>query len=265
MLDTSMTRSRHNLTVDGVSINVSSMHDAVTSVIDAVQRDEKFSVFTLNLDHVVQLEKRIDFRNAYRRAKFVTADGFPIVILGKLLGTDIQRTTGADLIEPLCAEAQKRNLPIFLLGSNSITLAATARALSKRYRGINLAGFFAPGPNFDPYSPEADFAMESIRRSGARLCFLALGAPKQEVFAARCLERLEGTGFLCIGAGLDFIAGTQTRAPTITQKIGLEWAWRMVKNPKRLGPRYAKCMAAAPKLLVKTLPQIINARVRRTA
>ena len=265
MLDTSLARSRHNLTVDGVSINVPSMPDAVTSVIDAARRGEKFSVCTLNLDHVVQLERRADFRNAYRRARFVTADGFPIVILSRLLGIHIQRTTGADLIEPLCAEAQKQHLSIFLLGSNNVTLAETAKALSRRYKGIRFAGFFSPGPDFDPYSQEADFAIESIRRSGARLCFLALGAPKQEVFAARCLDRLDGTGFLCIGAGLDFIAGTQQRAPAITQKIGLEWAWRMLKNPRRLGLRYAKCVAVVPKLFVKTLPQIISARTRTAA
>lgn len=265
MLDTSLTRSRHNLEVDGVAINVPSMREAISLVIGAARRGENFSVCTLNLDHVVQLRRRVDFRNAYRRAKFVTADGFPIVILSRLLGTHIQRTTGADLVEPLCAEAQKRDLPIFLLGSNNITLAETAKALLQRYKGIRFAGFFSPGPDFDPYSPEADLAIESIRRSGARLCFLALGAPKQEVFAARCLDRLESTGFLCIGAGLDFIAGTQKRAPTITRKIGLEWAWRMVKNPRRLGPRYAKCMVITPRLLLKTIPQIISARIRTTA
>src|SRR3569623_468751 len=152
MLATSMARSRHNLTVDGVSINVPSMPDAVTSVIDAAERGENFSVCTLNLDHVVQLRRRTDFRNAYRRAKFVTADGFPIVILSRLLGTHIQRTTGADLIEPLCAEAQRRHLSIFLLGSNNTTLAETAKALSQRYKGIRFAGPFAPGPEFDSYS-----------------------------------------------------------------------------------------------------------------
>ena len=96
---------------------------------------------------------------------------------------------------------------------------------------MQVAGQFAPGSHFDPYSSEADFAVDSIRASGARLCFVALGAPRQELFAARCLDELDGTGMLCIGAGLDFIAGTQSRAPSITQKVGLEWAWRMLREP----------------------------------
>jgi UDP-N-acetyl-D-mannosaminuronic acid transferase (WecB/TagA/CpsF family) len=70
---------------------------------------------------------------------------------------------------------------------------------------------------------------------------------------------------LCIGAGLDFIAGTQTRAPSITQKAGLEWAWRMLRDPRRLGPRYARCMAAVPRLVARTIPQIVHARMRKAA
>jgi N-acetylglucosaminyldiphosphoundecaprenol N-acetyl-beta-D-mannosaminyltransferase len=254
-----------NLTVDGIAINIVSLPEAVTSIVSAAQGGDNFSVCTLNLDHVVQLQQRADFRAAYRRARFVTADGFPIVMLSWLLGTRIERTTGADLVEPVCREAGRKGLPVFLLGSNESTLATTARRLSERFRGLRVAGHFAPGSNFDPYSSEADFAIDSIRASGARLCFVALGAPRQELFAARCLDELTGTGMLCIGAGLDFIAGTQARAPSITRKVGLEWAWRMLREPRRLGPRYARCMAAVPRLVARTIPQIVQARMRKAA
>jgi N-acetylglucosaminyldiphosphoundecaprenol N-acetyl-beta-D-mannosaminyltransferase len=253
------------LTVDGVAINVFSLPEAVNAIVSAAQVGDNFSVCTLNLDHVVQLQQRADFRAAYRRARFVTADGFPIVVLSRLLGAPIERTTGADLVEPVCREARKRGLPVFLLGSSEPTLAISARRLSERFKGLKVAGYFAPGPHFDPYSDEADRAVDSIRSSGARLCFVALGAPRQELFAARCLDELNGTGMLCIGAGLDFIAGTQSRAPAITQKVGLEWVWRMLRNPRRLAPRYARCMAAVPRLVARTIPQIVNARMRKAA
>jgi exopolysaccharide biosynthesis WecB/TagA/CpsF family protein len=254
-----------NLTVDGIAINVPSIPAAVSSIMSAAQGGDSFSVCTLNLDHVVQLQNLPDFRAAYRRARFVTADGFPIVILGRLLGTPIERTTGADLVEPVCREAGKKHLPVFLLGSNEQTLAKTAERLTERFKGLRIAGCYAPGPNFEPYSEEADNAVERIRASGAKLCFVALGAPRQELFAARCLDELDGTGMLCVGAALEFIAGTQTRAPSITQKTGLEWAWRMLSEPHRLGPRYARCMAAVPQLLARTMPQIVNARMRKAA
>jgi exopolysaccharide biosynthesis WecB/TagA/CpsF family protein len=264
MSDTQPPHQR-NLTVDGVTINISSLPEAVSLIVSAAQHGDNFSVCTLNLDHVVQLQRRSDFRAAYRRARFVTADGFPIVVLGRLLGTQIHRTTGADLVEPVCQQAQKEGLPIYMLGSNSTTLATTAKRLSERFKGLRVAGYHAPGTNFDPYSREADFAIDRIRASGARLCFIALGAPRQELFAARCLDELDGTGMLCIGAALDFIAGAQSRAPSVTQKAGLEWAWRMMREPRRLGPRYARCMAEIPRLVVRTIPQIVNARIRKAA
>jgi N-acetylglucosaminyldiphosphoundecaprenol N-acetyl-beta-D-mannosaminyltransferase len=264
MLETP-TRPHHNLTVDGVTINVLSLPEAVSSIVSAAQHGDNFSVCTLNLDHVVQLQQRADFRAAYRRARFVTADGFPIVVLSRLLGTPVTRTTGADLVEPVCQEAQKKGLPIFMLGSNDRTLSITAKRLSERYQGLEVVGCFAPSANFDPFSREADYAIDSIRASGAKLCFIALGAPRQELFAARCLDKLNGTGLLCIGAALDFIAGTQTRAPSFTQKAGLEWAWRMLREPRRLGPRYARCLAVVPRLVARAIPQIINARIRKAA
>jgi N-acetylglucosaminyldiphosphoundecaprenol N-acetyl-beta-D-mannosaminyltransferase len=256
---------RRNLTVNGVVINVPTLSDAVTSIVTAARNGDNFSVCTLNLDHVVKLQDRPDFLAAYHRARFVTADGFPIVMLSRLLGTRIERTTGADLVEPLCQEAGKNGLPIFLLGSNDHTLATAARQLSRRYKGLKVAGCYAPGSNFDPCSEEADVAIRNIRASGAKLCFVALGAPRQELFAARCLDELDGTGLLCIGAALDFIAGTQTRAPSVAQKYGIEWAWRMIRDPRRLGPRYARCAAVVPGLVARTLPQIIDARIRRAA
>jgi exopolysaccharide biosynthesis WecB/TagA/CpsF family protein len=256
---------QRNLTVDGITINVSSLPDAVSSIVSAAQSGDNFSVCTLNLDHVVQLQERADFRAAYRRARFVTADGFPIVMLSHLIGTPIKRTTGADLVEPLCREARRRGLPVFMMGSNAQTLSLTAQRLAERFRGLRIAGTYAPGMNFDPYSSEADLAIDRIRASGAKLCFVALGAPRQEVFAARCIDELDGTGMLCIGAALDFIAGTQKRAPSITQKIGLEWAWRMLNDPRRLAPRYARCMAVVPRLVARTIPQIVTARIRKAA
>jgi exopolysaccharide biosynthesis WecB/TagA/CpsF family protein len=255
----------HGFSVGDVSINVLSMPDAVASIMTALQGDETFCVYTLNLDHFVKLRSAPDFHEAYRHARFVTADGFPIVMMGRLAGVPVARTTGADLVSPLCREAARRDLPVFLFGSTRLALTASVRRLSRRYRNLEFAGCLAPGPNFDPYSDDADFAIERIRSSGARLCFLALGAPKQEVFAARCLDELRGTGLICIGAALDFIGGTQIRAPHFAREMGLEWLWRMMNDPWRLGPRYARCLAAVPRLFALSLPQIVSAHRRHAA
>lgn len=264
MLDAQM-RQHDSLTIDGIAINTFSMPEAIDSIVSAAQDGDNFSVCTLNLDHVDKLNRQPEFRAAYRRARFITADGFPIVILGRLAGAPIERTTGADLVHPLCAEAGRKGLPVYLFGSNKLTLHRAARRLASRYPGLEIVGSHSPGLTFDPHSSEADAAIERIRASGARLCFVALGAPRQEIFAARCLDRLPSTGLLCIGAALDFIANTQNRAPRFTQKTGLEWAWRMMRDPRRLGPRYARCAAVIPKLAIRSIPQILNARMRKTA
>src|SRR3954470_12832432 len=141
-----------NLNVHGIDINILSPPEAVSSIVSAAQRGDNFSVCTLNLDHVVQLQRHANFRAAYRRARFVTADGFPIVVLSRLMGKRIERTTGADLVEPVCAEARKKGLPVFLLGANDVTLNMTAQRLSERFKGLQIAGSLAPGPGFDPYS-----------------------------------------------------------------------------------------------------------------
>ena len=93
---------------------------------------------------------------------------------------------------------------------------------------------------FDPASDAARQAMERVGNSGAALCFLALGAPKQELLAQIGRKTCPHTGFLAIGAALDFIAGHQQRAPRWMQRLGLEWLYRLAHQPRRLAGRYAR-------------------------
>ena len=116
-----------------------------------------------------------EFRAAYRRARFVTADGFPIVVLSRLTGTRIERTTGADLVEPFCAEARKKGLPVFLLGANNLTLEETARRLSKQFQGLKIAGCLAPGPGFDPYSERSRCCDRAYSRLGRQTLLRRVG------------------------------------------------------------------------------------------
>lgn len=252
---------QNSLTVDGISVNLPTMTDAVNAVVAATCRRKSFAVFTLNLSHIVQMRARSDFYDAYRRAEFVTADGMPIAVLGRMVGMHIERTTGSDMLTPICDAASLHNLPVFLMGANETTLAESERRLLARHRGLRIVGSYVPAAPFDPHSADADDAIARIRASGARLCVLALGAPRQEIFAIRCRDEVEGLGMLCFGAALDFLAETQERAPLAAQKAGLEWAWRAFKEPRRLGPRYLQCLAVLPGLVAETLPQILHAHL----
>jgi exopolysaccharide biosynthesis WecB/TagA/CpsF family protein len=249
--------------IDGQPVNGSNLSHAVEFVIERLVYSKSFLLCTLNLDHLVKLRESAALRQAYGRAELVIADGFPIVTLGHLRGCQLERATGSDLIEPLCAAAARRQLPIFLLGSTLPVLSASARRLRASCPGLEIAGVYAPPLKFDAWSPAADEAIESIRASKCRLCFLALGAPLQEIFALRAIDEMSGVGFLPIGAGLDFLAGTQVRCPRLFQTMNLEWAWRLLREPRRLGHRYARCGILFAGLLLTELENIVRGRLGR--
>lgn len=228
--------------IDGWSITTPTLDATVTAIAERAEHAESFTVFTLNLDHVVKLRRDAAFRDAYAQASIVTADGAPIVWLSRRQGADVHRTTGADLVLPMIDEAARRQIPVYMFGSSGGTLARAARAFANRTHGlIDIAGSDAPPTGFDPCGREADAAIARIAASGARIAFIALGAPKQEIFAARAKAQGVRCGFVCIGAALDFIAGEQIRAPKVMQRTGTEWLWRLATNPRRLAGRYAGC------------------------
>jgi exopolysaccharide biosynthesis WecB/TagA/CpsF family protein len=109
-----------------------------------------------------------------------------------------------------------------------------------------MAFVHAPPMRFDPENDAAGAILQDLKAQDIGLCFLALGAPKQEAFAARGRRDAPGVGFASIGAGLDFLSGRQNRAPLWVRKLGMEWLWRALSSPMRLGPRYAKCIAILP-------------------
>ncbi|MGQ0672238.1 MAG: WecB/TagA/CpsF family glycosyltransferase [Hyphomicrobium sp.] len=229
-------------TIDGWPITLADEAQTVGEVIAAAGSGEGFAVFTLNLDHLVKLRREPRFRHAYRIARYITADGAPVARLARWQDTTIMRTTGADLVEPLSAAAAAKGLSVYLFGTSPEVLARAGRELAERTDfALDIAGSASPGRDFDPEGPEADAALERIAASGAKLCFVALGAPKQEVFAARAVEKGVKVGFVCIGAALDFLAGAQIRAPRMLRSNGLEWLWRLVTSPRRLATRYVRC------------------------
>ena len=228
--------------VDGWPVNIVNQAEAVAKIIAAATRGESFAAFTLNLDHLVKLRSSAAFRKAYMHARFVTADGAPVAKLAQRQNMSIERTTGADLVVPLALAAAEHHLPVYLFGTSPQVIAESAADLNERCGGgLDIVGSAAPAMGFDPEGPEADAALDRIAASGARLCFVALGAPKQEILAARAVARGVKTGFVCIGAALDFIAGEQSRAPVFMQKHGLEWLWRLASSPRRLAGRSLSC------------------------
>lgn len=244
-----------------IAVTVTSLDDLLRDIATHFKQRKGFSLATLNLDHVVKLRDNTDFRAAYSAHSHVTADGHPIVWLSKLARQPVSLLAGADLIAPLAKLAGAMDMPVALLGSNEDTLQAAADVLQMQHAGLKVVKRIAPPMGFDPTGALADSYINQLDAAGVGLCFLALGAPKQELFAAHATKKTQTIGFVSIGAGLDFIAGSQVRAPMILRAIAAEWLWRLLTNPRRLGPRYAACLLVLPRLLISALKaRRLNAR-----
>lgn len=244
----------------GVTVNVATRAELLADLEQRLRRRAGFCLATLNLDHVAKLGTSPDFAQAYLDHSHVTADGNPIVWLSRLAGQQVDLLPGSDLIAPVAALAAQTGVPVALLGSTESALARAAGALEARFPGLETAVCIAPPMGFDPAGAQADAYIDTLRASGAGLCFVALGAPKQEIFAARASRQLPQMGFLSIGAGLDFLSGRQHRAPRLVRLLAAEWLWRLALNPRRLARRYAGCIAILPRLF----GQALGARLRRT-
>ena len=239
--------------IEGLKISALPLTETAELICRHAGSEEAKIVFTLNLDHVVKMRKDLAFRAAYEQAPLITADGFPIVLACRLQGKRVSRVTGSDLIGPISAEAARSGKSIYLFGSSLPILIKASRVLQESNPGLKIAGFFAPPQGFDPASEESRRFIAAIGDSRADLCFVALGAPKQEKFADYAQSLLTTTSFVCIGAGLDFISGAQVRAPTWMQRWGLEWLWRAAGDPQRLLHRYLLCMGALPGILARAV------------
>jgi exopolysaccharide biosynthesis WecB/TagA/CpsF family protein len=237
--------------VDGWGINIGCMDAAISAIIARAKASEVFTVFTLNLDHLAKLRSDKRFRRAYTHADIVTADGAPVAWLARRQDPTIVRAAGSDMLEPLLRAAAEAELSIFFFGSSQEVLTKAASELGRRTDGrLDVVGTLSPSRTFDPEGPEADLAIDSIVRSGARLCIVALGAPKQEIFAERARAKGIACGMVCAGASLDFVAGAQTRAPKAFRILGLEWVWRLALNPRRLAVRYVESAVVLADLVI---------------
>ena len=229
-----------------IVVNMSSLAQLQAEVLARLTKEQGFALATLNLDHLAKLSGSPDFRAAYAAHDLITADGNPIVWMGALAGQTLDLLPGSDLILPLSRLAVQVLAPVGLVGSTDDSLAQAAQALQKAVPGLHIVARIAPPMGFDPQGAGADDVLDQLNKAGVRLCFLALGAPKQEIFAARGRQKTPRIGFVSIGAGLDFLSGSQVRAPLWVRQFALEWLWRMLSDPRRMAGRYWRAALVLP-------------------
>lgn len=191
---------------------------------------------TPNVDHLVRLHEDAGFRELYADADYVLLDSrFLSRLLRVSRGVDLPVCTGSDLVARLFADVIRPGDPLVLIGGTP----GQARLLARRY-GLRRLAYHNPPMGFvrDPRAVEECLHFIEAH-SPFRFCLLAIGSPQQEIIARHLRQRGRARGLaLCIGAAVDFITGTRKRAPRGMQRAGLEWAYRLVQEPRRLARRY---------------------------
>jgi exopolysaccharide biosynthesis WecB/TagA/CpsF family protein len=198
------------------------------------------TIFTPNVDHVVLAERDADLARAYEDAALSLVDGMPVLWASRLLGARLpEKISGSDFVPELLDLAARRAWRVYLLGGADGSAERAAESL--RARDVNIVGVASPRIELhDGDAATAAYApiVSAIADASAHLVLVGLGAPKQERFAHAVAKRLAPAVLLGVGATIDFIAGAVPRAPPWMSRSGLEWLYRLAREPRRLWRRY---------------------------
>jgi N-acetylglucosaminyldiphosphoundecaprenol N-acetyl-beta-D-mannosaminyltransferase len=198
-------------------------------------------VYTPNVDHLMKLQHDAEFMAAYQQADYRVCDSQVLLYAAQFLGKPIKaKISGSDLF-PLFCEHHRDNLDIsiFLLGGGpGVAQQAQERINARTGRPIIVAAH-SPSFGFEKNEAEGQEILQRIRRSGANVLVVGVGAPKQEIWIARYRAHLPQIDiFLAVGAAIDFEAGNKPRAPEVISDLGMEWLYRLWSEPRRLWRRY---------------------------
>jgi N-acetylglucosaminyldiphosphoundecaprenol N-acetyl-beta-D-mannosaminyltransferase len=208
---------------------------------DMVARRERGYVIPAAVHAVMVAQEEKATWDAIQGGGLVVPDGQPLVWAMRLLGhPEASRVYGPELMGRYCERAARTGTRMFLYGGrNQGALVQLALNLRRRYSGIKIVGGYSP-PYRDLDSDEQDAIVGEINRSRADVVWVGIGQPKQEKWMARMQEKLDAPVLVGVGAAFDFHAGLVPQAPAWMQEIGIEWAYRLAQEPRRLWRRYAR-------------------------
>lgn len=243
----------------GQRLDATDYADATARVIDWANRGESRYVCLSNVHMVMQGWDDPNFRQIINAADLITTDGVPLVWCLRALGLpSAVRVYGPDLTLHVCATAAQQQLAIGLYGGTAQSLKEFAAMLQSRFPAIEIACSIAPP--FRPLTAAEDATYtKQLAESGARILFVGIGCPKQEIWMSEHRGRLN-MPMLGVGAAFDFHAGRVKQAPAWLQAIGLEWLFRLLMEPRRLWRRYAW---HNPRFVLFFIGQLLRGRRRR--
>ncbi|MCD8180948.1 MAG: WecB/TagA/CpsF family glycosyltransferase [Firmicutes bacterium] len=225
------------------------MSEAADTIVRFLDEDKLHKIYTPNSEIIMHAYKDEKFADLLNRAELLTADGIGVVYASKILKKPIkERAAGYDIARKVLEKINYTDHKLFLFGGKPGVAETAKKNLEKDYPELNIAGmrngYFKP--------EEEPEIVEEINRSGADIVFVCLGAPKQEQWIDRNADKLKVRVAMGIGGSLDVFAGTAERAPDFFCNHGLEWLYRLYKEPWRIGrmtelPKFAATVVAKGK------------------
>lgn len=213
-------------------------------------------IHTVNTDHIVNSEFDKEFKDfLYNFPKINTCDGFPLYASSIILSSKLpERVTGADLVHDILINQKSSHLKVYVIGGNETTINQAKRNILSKNSECAIIGYSCPSSTELFEEKYIENIKKELKTYNINLLILALGSPKQELWYKNSGIQEELNNLVTIGAGasIDFIAGKVKRAPKLIRDLGLEWAFRLIQEPKRLGKRYFKDLLFL-KILVKEI------------
>lgn len=221
---------RGRFSVLGVAVDRLSIAAAAERVMGFVAGGHLHQVVTVNPEFVMMARGNRAFREVLRRADLATADGIGIVWAARLLGDRVpERAGGVELLMRIAELAAQRGYRLFLLGATEGVAEEAARRLVTTFPGLRIAGTYAGSPQ----PRDASAIVAAIRAARPHLLFVAFGAPAQDLWIATHQRSIGVPVAMGVGGAFDYLAGRVPRAPVALQRAGVEWLYRLIRQPWR--------------------------------
>lgn len=213
----------------GIDVSVTTYEELKTSVENDILNNHKSFVVAINPEKVLKARKNADLKMLLNKATYQIPDGVGIVYASKIKKGNINsRITGIDCMDMLCKLSNEKGYKIFMYGAKKEVIEKARFALKEKYKNINIVG------TVDGYEKDNSKIIDEINNSQADIIFVALGSPKQEQWIANNIGTLCVKIYQGVGGSFDVISGNIKRAPAWMQNHGLEWLYRLAKEPKRV-------------------------------
>lgn len=211
----------------------------ITLIIEKMKEQSSFYIVFVNVDVLVKAEQNSYLKKIINCAEFTMLDGMPLIWVSKLYKNSFkQKISGSDIVPKICEKAMQYGWNVFLLGGASGIPELAAHNLKIKYPNLRIVGTYSPPMNFEKDTEEIKRINEKIKTSKADIVIVCFGCPKQEIFVYKNYKESGAKMYICAGGTVDFLSGKIRRCPHWVSKIGFEWFFRFLMEPKRMFKRY---------------------------